>query len=131
MTSTQPYLLRALFDWITDNGFTPYLLVNADYNDEIEVPRQYVEDGKIVLNISSTAVNDLTLDDEWVSFNARFSGEQTSVYFPIPAVLAIYAKENGKGMSFQADQIGEAKNSDHAPPAPKPPRGKPVLRLVK
>lgn len=132
MTSMQPYLLRALFDWITDNGLTPYLLVNADYNDETEVPRQYVEDGKIILNISPTAVQGLTLDDDWVSFRARFSCQQTSVYFPTPAVLAIYARENGKGMFFQAEE--EAKNSEEIapPPPPRPPRRqKPVLRLVK
>ncbi|MEN8216531.1 MAG: ClpXP protease specificity-enhancing factor [Pseudomonadota bacterium] len=136
MTSKQPYLLRALFDWITDNGLTPYLLVNADYNDETEVPSQYVEDGKIILNISPTAVQGLTLDDDWVSFRARFSGQQTSVYFPTPAVLAIYARENGKGMFFQAEEAEEAKNSDEetAPPPPpkRPPRRqKPALRLVK
>jgi len=132
----QPYLLRALFDWIVDNGLTPYLLVNADYNDETEVPRQYVEDDKIVLNISPTAVQGLTLDDDWVSFRARFSGQQTSVYFPTLAVLAIYAKENGKGMFFQAEGVEDAKNSEEvAPPPPppkRPPRGqKPVLRRVK
>ncbi len=127
MTPMQPYLLRALFDWIVDNGLTPYLLVNADYDDETEVPRQYVEDGKIVLNISPTAVQGLTLDDDWVSFRARFSGQQTSVYFPTLAVLAIYAKENNKGMFFQAEEVEEA-----APPPPRPPRGqKPVLRRVK
>jgi len=128
MIPMQPYLLRALFDWVVDSGLTPYLLVNADYSDEVEVPRQYVEDGKIVLNISPTAVQGLTLDDDWVSFRARFSGRETSVYFPTVAVLAIYAKENGKGMFFQAEGVEEPP----PPPPRRPPRGqKPALRLVK
>ena len=156
MTSTQPYLIRALYDWITDNGLTPYLLVNADYNDEISVPRQFVEEGKIILNIQENAVQGLTLDNDWISFQARFSGNQFSVFIPIPAVLAIYAKENGKGMFFKPEDFqenlesnnstakpskaprdkpvlkeAEAVNIDEAAQSPRPPRGKPVLKRVK
>jgi stringent starvation protein B len=138
MTSTQPYLIRALYDWITDNGLTPYLFVNADYNDEIAVPRQFVEEGKIILNIQENAVQGLTLDNDWISFRARFSGNQFSVFIPVPAVLAIYAKENGQGMFFKPEEIQEdIKNTsnidiDEATPSPPiPPRGKPVLKLVK
>jgi stringent starvation protein B len=153
MTSTQPYFIRALYDWITDNGLTPYLLVNADYNDEIAVPRQFVEEGKIILNIQENAVQGLTLDNDWISFRARFSGNQFSVFIPAPAVLAIYAKENGKGMFFKPEDFqdidesnsatakaphgkpvlkdAQALNIDEVPQSPRPPRGKPVLKRVK
>lgn len=130
MTSMRPYLLRALYEWIVDNGLTPYLLVNADY-EEVEVPRQYVEKGQIILNISPMAVQGLTLDNKWVSFSARFSGRPFSVFVPTPAVLAIYAKENSKGMFFQPEEADET-----PPPPPKTPprpprRSKPILRRVK
>jgi len=152
MTSTQPYLIRALYDWLTDNGLTPYLLVNADYNDEVEVPQQFVEEGKIILNIQENAVQGLTLDNDWISFRARFSGNQFSVFIPTPAVLAIYAKENGEGMFFKPEEMiqkfekseadksqrkkpvlkdAQTLNSDEAAQSPRPPRGKPVLKRVK
>jgi stringent starvation protein B len=131
MISMRPYLLRALYEWVIDNDLTPYLLVNAEY-EQVEVPRQYVENGQIILNIAPSAVQNLTLDNEWVSFNARFSGRPFSVFIPVAAVLAIYAKENGKGMFFQAEDTDEV-----SPPPPsnspsKPPRRqKPKLTLVK
>ncbi|MFK5970302.1 MAG: ClpXP protease specificity-enhancing factor [Candidatus Marithrix sp.] len=100
MTSIQPYLLRAFHDWIVDNGLTPYMLVDANYED-VAVPEQYVENSQIILNLSPTAVQNLLLDNDWVSFSARFSGQPFSVYVPIKAVLGVYAKENGKGMFFQ------------------------------
>ncbi|RKZ86690.1 MAG: ClpXP protease specificity-enhancing factor [Candidatus Parabeggiatoa sp. nov. 3] len=112
MTSMRPYLLRALYEWIVDNGLTPYLLVNADH-DQVEVPRQFVENGQIILNIAPMAVQGLTLDNEWVSFSARFSGRSFSVFVPVLAVLAIYAKENGKGMFFQPEEEQET-----SPPPP-------------
>ncbi len=121
MTSMQPYLLRAVHEWITDNDFTAYILVNADY-EGCEVPREYVDNGNIILNISTTAVQDLVLDNDLVSFNARFSGQQVNVSIPIPAVLAIYAQENGKGMSFQAEPEEQKQIS--------PPPKKPTLKLV-
>ncbi len=130
MTSMRPYLLRALYDWIVDNGFTPYMLVNADH-DNVEVPHQYVENGQIILNISPRAVQGLTLDNEWVSFTARFSGRPFSVFVPTIAVLAIYARENGKGMFFQPEETDETPPPPPESP-PKPPRRqKPVLRRVK
>ena len=129
MISMRPYLLRALYEWIVDNGLTPYLVVNAEY-DKVEVPRQYVEDGKIILNISPTATQGLNLDKEWVSFNARFSGRTFAVFVPIQAVLAIYAKENGRGMAFQPEP--EEEGTTPSPPTPQPPpRPKPVLKRVK
>ncbi len=128
MTSTRPYLLRAIYAWIIDNGLTPYLLVSAD-KEGVIVPRQYVSDGKIVLNISPTAAHNLFLEDnDWLSFSARFSGHLFSVSVPMQAILAIYAKENGKGMFFQPEE-----GDDNTPPPPKPPptRTKPTLKRVK
>ena len=127
MTSSQPYLLRAIFEWIVDNDMTPYILVNADM-ENTHVPRQYVENGKIVLNLAPQAVNDLQLTNEFVMFNARFSGKSMEVSFPITAVLAIYAKENGQGMVFS--------EGDEPPPTEPSPDDssndkKPSLKLVK
>jgi stringent starvation protein B len=129
MTSTRPYLLRAIYAWITDNGLTPYLLVNAEA-EGVVVPRQYVNDGKIVLNISLTAVQHLFLEDnDWISFKARFSGHLFAVSVPMQAVLAIYTKENGKGMFFDAE---ENDNTPPPPPQQPPPtRAKPMLKRVK
>ena len=129
MTSMRPYLLRGLYDWIVENGLTPYLLVNAD-QEHVEVPRHHVENGQIILNISPKAVQGLTLDNDWVSFSARFSGRAFSVFIPPAAIIAIYARENGKGMFFQPEEPDEISNEP--PPPPKPPRrSKPVLRRVK
>jgi stringent starvation protein B len=122
LTPSQPYLLRAIYEWIVDNDLTPYLLVDAS-NDDVHVPRQYVENGKIVLNIAPRAVNNLELSNENVNFNARFSGQAMDVIFPVDSVLAIYAKENGQGMVFSEGDGGDE------PPPPKPE--KPKLRIVK
>ncbi|MDH5571260.1 MAG: ClpXP protease specificity-enhancing factor [Gammaproteobacteria bacterium] len=122
MTSSQPYLLRAIYEWIADNDMTPYVLVNAEM-ENIEVPRQYIENGKIVLNLSATAVSNLQLLNDYIMFNARFAGKAMEVSFPVAAVLAIYAKENGQGMVFNEE-------SNPAPPEPEKPSG-PSLKLVK
>ncbi len=122
MTSSQPYLLRAICEWIVDNEMTPYVLVNAEL-ENIEVPRQYIENGKIVLNLSASAVSDLQLTNEYIMFNARFAGKAMEVSFPVDAVLAIYAKENGQGMVFNEE-------SNPSPPTPDKPSG-PSLKLVK
>ena len=100
MLSSRPYLVRALYDWIVDSHMTPYILVDAG-NENAIVPQQYVEDGKIVLNLSPQATEGLTLDTDVVMFNARFAGQAMDVSFPMEAVMAIYAKENGQGMVFQ------------------------------
>ena len=117
MTSTRPYLIRAMVEWILDNGMTPHLLVDTS-DDTVAVPRQYEQEGKIVLNISPTATQDLDINDESVSFNARFDGEPTSVYIPIHFVLAIYTRENGQGMMFGDD------NEVTPPPDPNDPSPK-------
>ena len=130
MTSSRPYLIRALYQWIVDNGVTPYILVDAAA-DGVAVPSQYIQDNKIVLNIAPMAVRSLTLGDSEITFNARFSGKSTDIYVPTEAVLAIYARENGQGMMFTDE-----------PHSPEPPGGgdddgpddspdKPKLRVVK
>src|SRR5512139_3207127 len=106
MTSSRPYLIRALYDWIIDNAMTPHLLVDAEFSG-CEVPRQYVNEGRIVFNVNPAAVDGLTLGNEFVMFSARFSGTPMNVTIPVMAVLAIYARENGRGMVFNEDEPGE------------------------
>ena len=106
MNSSRPYLLRAIHQWIVDNDCTPYLLVNANAPG-VEVPRDYIENEKIILNISPAAAHDLHLGDEAVVFNARFAGRPMEVVAPVSAVLAIYARENGQGMLFTEEALGE------------------------
>ncbi len=128
MTSNRPYLVRALRDWIIDNNMTPYILVDAEMPN-VEVPRQYVAEGKVVLNLSPTAINDLDIEGEVLSFNARFSGHSFNVMLPVFSIIAIYAQENGKGMVF-AD---EDPDTDPAPPVgdkKKKSDKKPTLTLV-
>jgi len=124
MSSNQPYLLRALHDWIVDNNMTPYVLVNAEA-EHVDVPTQYIENGKIVLNISPAAVSSLELGNDYVMFNARFSGKATDVSFPVSAIHAIYARENGQGMVFNES------HNDEPPPGPNKPSEGSHLKLVK
>ena len=132
MKSRRPYLVRALYDWIIDNQMTPYLLVQADI-EGVDVPQQFVNEGRIVLNISSDAVRDLIMDNELVYFSARFSGQPRTVSVPVRAILAIYAKENGQGMFF--DGVDEDLGEEEATPSKHAKREKidrrPALRLVK
>lgn len=106
MKASRPYLIRALYEWIVDNGMTPYLLVDADIV-HVEVPREHVNNGKIVLNLDPNAVEGLELSNQAVSFSARFTRGHLDCYIPIPAVLAIYATENGKGMFFNDEDMGD------------------------
>lgn len=106
MTPNRPYLLRAFFDWIVDNQCTPHLVVNADF-PAVQVPTQFVQDGQIVLNISPSAVTNFAMDNQQLSFNARFGGQPMQVYVPMGAVLAIYARENGEGTVFTAEEFIE------------------------
>ncbi|MFD1556836.1 ClpXP protease specificity-enhancing factor [Paraburkholderia silviterrae] len=99
--STKPYLLRALYEWCTDNGFTPHIAVRVD--NRTRVPRQFVRDGEIVLNISFEATSQLQMGNEMVEFHARFSGKSHKIEVPVSNVLAIYARENGQGMAFPVD----------------------------
>jgi stringent starvation protein B len=97
-TSTRPYLIRALYDWCTDNGFTPYVAVLVD--ESVQVPREYVKNGEIVLNISFDATSSLKLGNEFIEFKARFAGSAREIMVPVSRVIAIYARENGQGMAF-------------------------------
>lgn len=109
MTSTRPYLIRAFYDWIVDNDCTPHIVVNATPPDVI-IPQEYVENGQIVLNIAISAVSGLLLGDHAIEFQARFGGKIRKIYAPVTAILAIYAKENGRGMVFAEEE------SDGTPP---------------
>jgi len=97
-SSTRPYLIRALYEWCTDNGFTPYVAVHVD--DTVQVPREYVKNGEIVLNISFDATSSLKLGNDFIEFKARFAGTAREIIVPVGRVIAIYARENGQGMAF-------------------------------
>jgi stringent starvation protein B len=120
-SSTRPYLLRALHDWCTDNGFTPYIAVHVGAG--VQVPQEYVKNGEIVLNIGFEATSGLQLGNEFIEFKARFGGVAREIVVPIDHVVAIYARENGQGMAFPMP-AGPAP----APDGPEAPRG---LRLAR
>lgn len=128
MTSSRPYLIRAMYQWIVDNGMTPHILVDAA-NDGVIVPEQHIQDGKIVLNIAPMAIQGLTLGDEEITFSARFGGQSHSLSVPQMSVLAIYARENGQGMMFSEDDEGVSTSPDDDRPDPDKP--KPTLKIVK
>ena len=134
MTSSRPYLVRAIHEWILENDLTPHIVVDADVQG-VRVPPEYVKDGQISLNISATAVHGLSVKNDWIMFDARFGGKSFQVSVPTSAVLAIFAKENGAGMSF-----GEEEHQDDPPPGPedngkdkagKKGKAQPALRIVK
>ncbi len=132
MIPLKTYLFRAVRDWAVDNGFTPHVVVDAR-QPGVQVPERYVENGRIVLNIHPRAVQGYAQDDEWLRFAARFGGASHAIEVPMHAVLAIYARENGQGVSFPAPGPGEDSPSKTPPePDDKPPRGgRPTLRIVK
>lgn len=144
MKPSRPYILKALYEWLLDNDLTPHLVVNAE-EDNVTVPVQFVDEGQIVLNVNPSAVRNLYMDDEAVSFNARFSGQPMDVYVPMRAIMAIYARENGQGMGFgtepgvefylEAEVREEVKASEDVgsaeSDAPKPKRKGPALKVVK
>ena len=102
MTSNRPYLLRALYEWITDNGLTPHVLVDAE-TEGVDVPEHVIQKGKVVLNIAAGATEHLLLENDRISFKARFSGKPYPINVPMEAIIAIYARENGQGMMFAKD----------------------------
>lgn len=120
--------MRALYEWIVDNGCTPYVLVDASITG-VMVPRQYVKDEQIVLNISPDAVVDLHISNQAVAFNGRFGGKAEDVHVPITAVVGIYARENGQGMVFDAEEPDDP--PDDTPPPPGPQKDRPSLKIVK
>lgn len=144
MTSSKPYILRALHEWLSDNGLTPHVLVDATV-EEVNVPESAISENRVILNVDWQAVRELQLDNEFVSFSARFSGVPHMVYLPMSSILAIYARENGQGMMFSPEEDDLAASS--APPvvdetedpeketveqdAAKKPSGPPSLRVIK
>ena len=128
MNSSRPYIMRALYEWIVDNDFTPYILVDASMAD-VMVPQQFVKENQIVLNISPDAVVDLSISNQAVAFNGRFGGVATDVFVPISAVVGIYARENGQGMVFDPEEV--VSPSDDSPPEPDKPERRPSLKIVK
>jgi stringent starvation protein B len=149
---TRPYLIRALYEWCTDNGFTPFIAVQVD--ESVRVPQEYVKDGEIVLNVSFDATSALQLGNEYIEFKGRFGGVARDILVPVHRVLAIYARENGQGMAFPvsvgpvslggSESISEVKlaplvpvpsaktDGDGSPDAPKPSgSGRPALTRIK
>ncbi len=124
----RPYLLRALYDWLVDSSLTPYVLVSAE-DEAVVVPADYVNDGKIVLNISPSAVRGLLIDDAGLSFDGRFGGTPFPVSAPIASVLAIYAKETGEGMIFDPEEFPA--QPDESSDAPKGRPSGPDLKVIK
>jgi len=142
LTSTKPYLVRALHEWCTDNGLTPHLLVAV--NAETRVPMAYVKDGEIVLNFNYSATKDLQIGNEAITFSARFNGAATNLYVPMNAVRGFFARENGQGMFFEVEaedtqkveepEIGIEEAEDNAEPSAEkkqPKQQKPSLKIVK
>lgn len=148
MKPSRPYIVKALYDWLLDNDLTPHLLVDAAQEDVI-VPLQFVEDGQIVMNINPSAVRNFYMDDQAISFNARFSGQPMDVYIPMKAMLAIYARENGQGMGFGGEpgveayleaeltevessgEVGVSEDKVSEDKADKPKAKRPALKVVK
>lgn len=138
LPSTKPYLLRALWEWCCDNGFTPYIAVQVD--ERTRVPREFVRDGQIVLNIGPGATNKLQIGNELIEFQARFGGTARELSVPVEQVSAIYSRENGAGMAFEIDgealPLGDEMAADAVAdePPPEPPRpegGRPRLQRIK
>lgn len=141
LPSTRPYLIRALYEWCSENGFTPYVAVKVD--NTVQVPREYVQGGEIVLNVSMDATSSLKLGNDFIEFKARFGGKPREIMVPIERVMAIYARENGQGMAFPVADVPEAPTSavstsaleddegEASPPPPAPGHPRPALKRIK
>ncbi|WP_412479227.1 ClpXP protease specificity-enhancing factor [Azonexus sp. IMCC34839] len=141
LPSTKPYLLRAIWEWCCDNGYTPYIAVQVD--GRTQVPREFVRDGQIVLNVGPDATNKLQMGNELIEFQARFGGIARELSVPIEQVSAIYARENGAGMAFEVGSEGvfaegdlpeavpEESAGDEPPEPPRPEGGRPKLQRIK
>jgi stringent starvation protein B len=144
LPSTRPYLIRALYDWCSENGFTPYVAVKVD--NSVQVPREYVQGGEIVLNVSMDATSSLKLGNDFIEFKARFGGKPREIMVPIHRVMAIYARENGQGMAFPvSDEESvpaalsavdspalESMDTEDKPETPSPSNpGRPALKRIK
>jgi stringent starvation protein B len=128
MIPNKPYLIRALYEWISDNEWTPYILVDATVFGCRGIPKAHINEGRIVFNIAMDVVEDLTLGNDKIEFRARFSGVPTDLYLPISAIVAIYAKENNEGMAFAPEDIPAPLKKDQS--SSEKPKGKPTLRIV-
>ena len=136
LPSTRPYLIRALYEWCSENGFTPYVAVKVD--GTVQVPREYVQNGEIVLNVSMDATSALKLGNEFIEFKARFGGKARDIMVPVGRVMAIYARENGQGMAFPVSaEAPSAPVAVDAPPTEDPPPSasgagqRPALKRIK
>lgn len=142
LPSTKPYLLRAIWEWCCDHGFTPYIAVVVD--ERTKVPREFVRDGQIVLNLSPDATNRLQIGNDWVEFQARFGGVARELSIPVGQISSIYARENMAGMAFDLEEDALAsdsteaptgKDAESAPEPPEPPKrpegGRPHLQRIK
>ena len=141
LPSTKPYLIRAIWEWCNDNGYTPYIAVTV--NERTRVPREFVRDGQIVLNVGGEATSRLQMGNDWIEFQARFGGVSRDLSVPVDQVAAIYARENGAGMAFEVDLVAVEEASGDAPETvlpnldepPEPPKrpdgGRPKLQRVK
>lgn len=127
-TSTKPYLLRAIYEWCTDNGYTPYIAAMVD--GKTQVPREFVKNGEIVLNISFTATSGLKMENDFIHFNARFNGVQREIFVPVENVVAIYARENGQGMAFEVTRKEEEAQDSPLGDGGKPAAATPTLTSV-
>lgn len=126
MTSSKPYLLRALYEWILDNDNTPYILVDTS-SDQVMIPDGIANDGKVVLNLAPAAIQDLEMTNHQVAFSARFNGVAQGIRVPMSSLLAIYARENGEGMMFPQEEAGADTSSSDAEAKPKAP----TLKVIK
>lgn len=124
MTSSKPYLVRALYEWILDNDNTPYILVDST-GEQVSIPNGIDSDGKVVLNLAPTAIQNLEMTNEMVSFSARFNGVSEQIFVPVAALLAIYARENGEGMMFPVEEDDATSDSTATPAKP------PTLTVIK
>jgi len=135
LPSTKPYLVRAIHQWCCDNGFTPYIAVLAD--ERARVPREFAVDGRIVLNVGFDATGHLSIGNDEITFQARFGGVARDILVPMGNVAAIYAKENGAGMAFEAESesvaiaSGKSDAGHDDPEPPPPPAGRPKLQRIK
>ena len=134
LPSTKPYLLRAIWEWCCDNGFTPYIAVQVDLRTK--VPREFINDGQIVLNIGPDATSQFHIGNELIEFQARFGGVSRKISVPVEQVSAIYSRENGAGMAFEIEAASDAEivepvNDDVPPEPPRPEGGRPKLQRIK
>ena len=131
MTPSKPYLIRGLYQWLLDNQVTPYILADTS-SAQVMIPRGIATDGKVVLNLSPSAIQNLEMTNEHISFSARFNGVAQDIYCPMGSILAIYARENGEGMMFNQESENATKTEDSADGASQPKKTKsPGLKVVK